>query len=89
MLQIRVQIFCEQASLGGKMKGKAVQYHGNIAKDDGQQLYQEFFSLCQKEIEVNSTSAGSQHPVVHHGIYGNRQALSVVTNGPFTHLFEF
>jgi hypothetical protein len=67
MLQIRVQIFCEQASLGGKMKGKAVQYHGNIAKDDGQQLYQEFFSLCQKEIEVNSTSAGSQHPVVHHG----------------------
>jgi hypothetical protein len=47
MLQIRVQIFCEQASLGGKMKGKAVQYHGNIAKDDGQQLYQEFFSLCQ------------------------------------------
>ncbi|XP_062508607.1 D-aminoacyl-tRNA deacylase 2-like [Corticium candelabrum] len=78
-----------QATLGGKIKGRAVQYHGNIAKDDGQQLYDEFVSLCNKEVSESSTSGDSQHQQVHHGSYGNRQVLSIVTNGPFTHLFEF
>lgn len=26
---------------------------------------------------------------VKHGTYGNRQALNLNTNGPFTHYFEF
>lgn len=44
-----------QATLGGKMKGKSVQYHSNIAKDEGRIFYERFIALC--EDEVHSTSA--------------------------------
>lgn len=73
-----------QATLGGKMKGKSVQYHSNIAKDEGRIFYEHFIALC--EDEVHSTSAKK---TVKHGTYGNRQVLSIQTNGPYTHIFDF
>ncbi|KAF7649349.1 hypothetical protein LDENG_00142980 [Lucifuga dentata] len=78
-----------QATLGGKSKGKVMQYHGNVGKDDGLRLYDDFVSLCEKEL-LNVASAKTDAEVtVKHGTYGNRQVLKLDTNGPYTHLMEF
>ncbi|KAM3870854.1 D-aminoacyl-tRNA deacylase 2 [Diretmus argenteus] len=74
-----------QATLGGKAKGKAMQYHGNVGKEDGLRLYGGFVSLCKKELQA----AGGKSGTVKHGTYGNRQVLKLDTNGPYTHLMEF
>lgn len=36
-----------QATLGGKMKGRSVQYHSNISKDEGRVFYEKFITLCE------------------------------------------
>lgn len=73
-----------QATLGGKMKGKSVQYHSNISKDEGRIFYEKFITLCEEAVHSNSATK-----TVKHGTYGNRQVLSVQTNGPYTHIFDF
>ncbi|NXN16572.1 DTD2 deacylase, partial [Indicator maculatus] len=77
-----------QATLGGKLKGKKMQYHANIEKEKGLELYSQFVTLCEKELAVNARcmEAGV---LVKHGTYGNRQVLKLDTNGPYTHLIEF
>ncbi|NXE45134.1 DTD2 deacylase, partial [Casuarius casuarius] len=77
-----------QATLGGKLKGKRMQYHTNIEKEKGLELYSQFVTLCEKEMAANAkcVEAGV---FVKHGTYGNRQVLKLDTNGPFTHLIEF
>ncbi|XP_007891584.2 D-aminoacyl-tRNA deacylase 2 [Callorhinchus milii] len=77
-----------QATLGGKSKGRSMQYHNNIGKEEGKVLYAQFVDQCEKALAVNSncTEAGV---VVRHGTYGNRQVLKMDTNGPYTHLIEF
>lgn len=76
-----------QATLGGKPKGKGMQYHGNIGKDEGLKLYDSFVSLCQSELSACKNSDTVTE--VKHGTYGNRQVLKLDTNGPYTHLMEF
>lgn len=76
-----------QATLGGKAKGRSMQYHNNIGKEDGQRLYDAFIALCEKELTAG-TGAGAD-VTVKHGTYGNRQVLKLDTNGPYTHLMEF
>jgi len=66
-----------QATLGGKLRGKSMQYHNNINKQEGQKLFDLLVKLC-KEKEFN----------VEHGTYGNLQVLSIETNGPYTHSIE-
>ncbi len=68
-----------QATLGGKLKGRALQYHGNVAKEDGERLYEAF---CQR---LRSREGLGK---VESGVYGARQVLSSQTNGPFTHVFD-
>ncbi|GCB78186.1 D-aminoacyl-tRNA deacylase 2 [Scyliorhinus torazame] len=77
-----------QATLGGKAKGRNMQYHYNIGKENGKALYAQFVALCEKEFALNCrcVEAGV---VVRHGTYGNRQVLQMDTNGPYTHLIEF
>ncbi|XP_027526076.1 D-aminoacyl-tRNA deacylase 2 isoform X1 [Neopelma chrysocephalum] len=77
-----------QATLGGKPKGRKMQYHANIEKEKGLELYSQFVTLCEKELAANSKcmEAGVH---VKHGTYGNRQVLKLDTNGPYTHLIEF
>ncbi|NXV54138.1 DTD2 deacylase, partial [Uria aalge] len=77
-----------QATLGGKLKGKKMQYHANIEKEKGLELYSQFVTLCEKELAANAkcVEAGV---LVKHGTYGNRQVLKLDTNGPYTHLVEF
>lgn len=74
-----------QATLGGRAKGKVMQYHSNISKDEGLRLYTTFVSLCEKEV----MAASGAEVTVKHGTYGNRQVLKLDTNGPYTHLMEF
>ncbi|TRY55368.1 hypothetical protein DNTS_034396 [Danionella cerebrum] len=76
-----------QATLGGKPKGKGMQYHGNIGKDEGLKLYESFVSHCQSELSACTNS--DPHTELKHGTYGNRQVLTLDTNGPYTHLMEF
>ncbi|XP_061742830.1 D-aminoacyl-tRNA deacylase 2 [Nerophis ophidion] len=71
-----------QATLGGKAKGRAMQYHNNIGKEDGLRLYTAFVSLCQQEVAAAEVT-------LKHGTYGNRQVLKLDTNGPHTHLLDF
>lgn len=79
-----------QATLGGKMKGRSVQYHSNISKDEGRIFYEKFITLCEETVQANSTTSPHSTPkTVKYGTYGNRQVLSVETNGPFTHVFDF
>ncbi|KAI6645866.1 D-tyrosyl-tRNA(Tyr) deacylase 2-like [Oopsacas minuta] len=72
-----------QACLGGKLKGKSFQYHNLMAKDDSHALYQVYIDQCKQIMAANSVKSSLQH-----GTYGNRQVLSVVTNGPFTHVID-
>lgn len=77
-----------QATLGGRVKGRNMQYHSNSGKEEGLELYSQFVSLCKKELAANSKCAEAG-VVVEHGTYGNRQVLTLDTNGPYTHLIEF
>ncbi|XP_033730440.1 D-aminoacyl-tRNA deacylase 2-like, partial [Pecten maximus] len=77
-----------QATLGGTPKGKQMQYHKNIAKDDGKKLYSYFVSLCEASLHM-SEKAREQGKHVCAGTYGNLQVFRTDTNGPFTHLLEF
>ncbi|KAG9336396.1 hypothetical protein JZ751_002743 [Albula glossodonta] len=77
-----------QATLGGKAKGKSMQYHSNIGKEEGLQLYTSFVSQCEKEL-ASSSKCSEVGICVRHGTYGNRQVLKLDTNGPYTHLIEF
>ncbi|XP_068607827.1 D-aminoacyl-tRNA deacylase 2 [Brachionichthys hirsutus] len=78
-----------QATLGGKCKGRAMQYHNNISKEDGLRLYGSFVALCEKELTAAASAGGGAQVAVKHGTYGNRQVLKLDTNGPYTHLMEF
>ena len=68
-----------QATLGGKLKGSSVQYHGNVKRDEGEEMYRLFCDEMRAGV-----GAGS----VVEGVYGARQVLSTVTNGPFSHVIE-
>ena len=77
-----------QATLGGKMKGKAIQYHKNIDKDTGLKYYNMFIELINKYAGESAKwkEAGCR---VESGTYGLRQVYSTETNGPYLHLIEF
>lgn len=77
-----------QATLGGQMKGKMFQYHNNINKDKGLELYNHFVDLCKKATQENEHWSKSERKV-EHGTYGIKQVYSTETNGPYLHLIEF
>ncbi|XP_026520305.1 D-aminoacyl-tRNA deacylase 2 [Notechis scutatus] len=77
-----------QATLGGKLKGRRMQYHTNIEKEIGLELYSQFVIHCEKQLAANVKCAEAG-VVLKHGTYGNRQVLRVDTNGPYTHQIEF
>ena len=77
-----------QATLGGNLKGKRMQYHRNINKEDGYNLYSKFAKLCHLYVTA-APKCKEQQKVVRYGTYGNRQVFSAQTNGPYTHILEF
>ena len=72
-----------QATLGGRVKGRGMQYHGNIDKQTGSQLYEQFVGRCREAVHQTAEQCA-----VHCGTYGNRQVLSIVTNGPYSHVVD-
>jgi D-Tyr-tRNAtyr deacylase len=76
-----------QATLGGKLKGKQMQYHGNISKNVGEELYTLFTRKCVEALQ-DSEKFRENGCEVRFGTYGNRQVLSIETNGPYSHLIE-
>ena len=68
-----------QATLGGRLKGNSVQYHGNVKVEDGARLYDMFCSGLAEKL-------GGER--VKRGRYGARQILSTITNGPYSHTFD-
>merc|ERR1712228_395817 len=74
-----------QATLGGRLKGKSMQYHSNVEKSLGHSLYQTFVSRLEEEMRK---SEACREKSVRWGTYGNRQILSLETNGPYTHVIE-
>ncbi|KAM6201989.1 D-aminoacyl-tRNA deacylase 2 [Rhynchocyon petersi] len=77
-----------QATLGGKLKGRTMQYHTNSGKEEGLELYSQFVTLCEKELAANS-KCSEAGVAVQHGTYGHRQVLKLDSGGPYTHLLEF
>lgn len=77
-----------QATMGGNLKGKRMQYHRNINKDDGLKLYKKFIQMCEEAVEL-SDKCQEKQTVVRYGTYGNRQVFSMQTNGPYSHILEF
>ncbi|CUG92346.1 tyrosine deacylase, putative [Bodo saltans] len=99
-----------QATLAGKAKGKVVQYHQQIEKDEGLRLYQLFVGELSSALLLGDAAAAERDangcfaPLpssttidestlrrrqVLFGTYGNRQGLQLVSDGPFSHSFEF
>ena len=68
-----------QATLGGRLKGNSVQYHGNVKVEDGARLYEVF---CAGLVE----KLGEER--VKRGRFGARQILSTDTSGPYSHTFD-
>ena len=81
-------IIIPQATLGGCLKGKSMQYHRNIAKEEGLELYRQFTTMCEETVKSNDKSAEAGK-VVKWGTYGNVQVFRCDTNGPYSHLLEY
>ena len=77
-----------QATLGGKLKGKGMQYHTNIDKTQGEDLYKTLVTHCVESFK-NNPATKEAGCLVKYGTYGNLQVLSLDTNGPYTHILEF
>jgi D-tyrosyl-tRNA(Tyr) deacylase len=80
-----------QATIAGKLKKNAPQYHDQVDKAVGAQLYQQFCDEFAKQLAaLNAAHSDSAlHGVLQHGTYGNRQALRMISSGPNTHVFDF
>eukprot|EP00800_Vazella_pourtalesii_P014962 TRINITY_DN3929_c0_g1_i1.p1 TRINITY_DN3929_c0_g1~~TRINITY_DN3929_c0_g1_i1.p1 ORF type:complete len:182 (+),score=36.09 TRINITY_DN3929_c0_g1_i1:29-547(+) len=72
-----------QACLGGKLKGKAFQYHNLLAKEHSQALYQTYIDQTKQLMVANSSKGSLQH-----GTYGIKQILSFESSGPYTHILD-
>jgi D-tyrosyl-tRNA(Tyr) deacylase len=76
-----------QATLGGKLKGSRLQYHGNVDKASGETLFAAFCGAL-RALSRNHPKTSEKCKVLH-GVYGARQMLSLdATQGPYTHAFQ-
>ncbi|RHY53828.1 hypothetical protein DYB30_002481 [Aphanomyces astaci] len=75
-----------QAALTSKLqRGKNIQYHGQLTKDDGAEVvYTEFIRVLRDmSADILASLPSSGRLVIQHGTFGNRQS-----DGPFTHMFD-
>nr|CCC90004.1 conserved hypothetical protein [Trypanosoma congolense IL3000] len=88
-----------QASLGGKLKGRNVQFHALVAKSEGSPLYDRFVKLMREARGIDLTTVdangvplpgqemGPRGRVIS-GTWGNQQALQLKSRGPLTHVLD-
>jgi len=80
-----------QASIGGKLKGKVIQYHANVAKDEGAELYHALVQTLKRSVTGERSHPAEESAGIRrfaYGTYGNLQVLDMTSMGPFTHIFE-
>ena len=68
-----------QATLGGRLKGNSVQYHGNVKVEAGARLYEVFCAGLAEKLGEGRVKRGR---------FGARQILSTDTSGPYSHTFD-
>ena len=84
-----------QASLAGKAKNGMVQFHALVEKEEGKHLYEVFVQSLEAVYKAKYASSEShkenpEHEIsVKSGVYGNRQGLRFVSDGPNSNFFEF
>ena len=80
-----------QATLAGKIKGKQAQYHAQLDKEEGAELYTFFCSALREAVAAaeRDTETAPTAGTVQNGTYGNRQGLKMESLGPFTHMIEY
>ncbi|OQR81407.1 D-tyrosyl-tRNATyr deacylase 2 [Thraustotheca clavata] len=86
-----------QAALTSKVqRGKNLQYHTQLGKEDGAEAIYLHFVQLLKDVSKEMILSLSKHdatdevqlPIIKAGTFGNRQALEFSSEGPFTHMFE-
>ncbi|XP_052767609.1 D-aminoacyl-tRNA deacylase 2-like [Mya arenaria] len=80
-----------QSTLGGKLKGNAMKFNGNIQKEEGFRLYSHFVEKCEKAVASANVETG-HNSIVLYGTYGNKTEVFSTespTNGQYTHYMEF
>eukprot|EP00922_Rhytidocystis_sp_ex-Travisia-forbesii_P042981 GHVS01064240.1.p1 GENE.GHVS01064240.1~~GHVS01064240.1.p1 ORF type:complete len:196 (-),score=36.38 GHVS01064240.1:1495-2082(-) len=69
-----------QSTLGGRLKGVVMQFHGLVDKVSGEALYDKLKIELQKRASAQSAKVIS----ITSGVYGNRQGLRLESAGPST-----
>eukprot|EP00922_Rhytidocystis_sp_ex-Travisia-forbesii_P037719 GHVS01056179.1.p1 GENE.GHVS01056179.1~~GHVS01056179.1.p1 ORF type:complete len:202 (-),score=32.12 GHVS01056179.1:1064-1669(-) len=69
-----------QSTLGGRMKGAAMQFHSLIDKSRGEELYDKLKLEMQKKVSEQT----AKRITITSGVYGNRQGLRLESAGPST-----
>ncbi|XP_071489913.1 D-aminoacyl-tRNA deacylase 2-like [Diadema antillarum] len=80
-----------QSTLGGKANGKMVQYHSNIDKESGAELFRMFVELCACGLASNDRTLEAGCKVLS-GNYGSRHevlSMNTYVYGPLTHIIDF
>eukprot|EP00033_Pygsuia_biforma_P000770 GCRY01000898.1.p1 GENE.GCRY01000898.1~~GCRY01000898.1.p1 ORF type:complete len:166 (+),score=22.70 GCRY01000898.1:69-500(+) len=69
-----------QACLAGKAKGKSIQYHSQVNKEEGVRIYQAFCDALKAQLGSDKVVAG---------IYDHTQSLKYESGAIHMHHFEF
>ncbi len=74
-----------QACVGGRPKGRALQYHALAERAAGRELYDAFVAELREQAAAVAGAGGCR---VACGTFGNLQGLSMTSRGPSTHVLD-
>ncbi|KAL2098994.1 hypothetical protein ACEWY4_005474 [Coilia grayii] len=77
-----------QDSLAGTLEDGQFQYSQQIDASDGERLYKNFVSQCERAL-ASSKRSMEANCVVRFGVYGQKQTFYLHSEDPLTHVVEF
>ncbi|PFH38505.1 hypothetical protein BESB_008470 [Besnoitia besnoiti] len=77
-----------QASLAGRLKANALQFHSLAPKPEAQELYRRFIEDLRAKAQAEAARVPGRKLRVEAGVYGNLQRLTFSSPGPFTTCIE-
>ena len=77
-----------QDSLTGTLKNCKFQYLQRIDALNGQRLYKNFVSQCERALASSKRSVEAKC-IVKYGVYGQKQTIYLSSDEPLTHVVEF
>ncbi|XP_031435793.1 uncharacterized protein LOC105905075 isoform X2 [Clupea harengus] len=77
-----------QDSLTGTLKNCKFQYLQRIDALNGQRLYKNFVSQCERALASSKRSVEAKC-IVKYGVYGQKQTVNISSDEPLTHVVEF